>query len=215
MNSFRNGSLVRDIFKTAEANNSWELFSELLDSTPRGNYGNMALHFFSQEIIPNIKGTLRWNKSSTASDPIDRLIKFSSAQTEVRALIEGQMLHRRAVASDMGFTFGENTRIIATGGASANKSILQVVSDVFNAPVYVQQTTEAALLGAAYRAKYGLYLSTAIGGEKPESFYDFVTKHLPHNSQRMCDPSKDSELIYGTMLQRYREMVSVMMILKE
>lgn len=214
LTSFRNGSLVRDIFKTSEANNSWEFFSELLDSTPRGNFGNMALHFFSQEIIPNVKGTLRWNKNSTSADTVDpnkSLIKFSSTQTEIRALIEGQMLHRKAVASDMGFTFGENTRIIATGGASANKSILQVVADVFNAPVYVQQTTEAALLGAAYRAKYGLYLSTNFGGEKPESFYNFVTKYLPHNSQRMCDPSKDSELIYGTMLQRYREMVSVMM----
>lgn len=32
---------------------------------------------------------------------------------------------------------GPNTRIIATGGASANKAILQVLSDVFNSPVYV------------------------------------------------------------------------------
>ena len=73
--------------------------------------------------------------------------RFSSAQTEIRALVEGQMLHHKAVASDMGYSFGENTRIVATGGASANKSILQVCSDVFDAPVYIQKTTEAALLG--------------------------------------------------------------------
>lgn len=48
------------------------------------------------------------------------------------------MLHKRAIASDMGFHFGEETKIIATGGASVNKSILQVISDVFNAPVYIQ-----------------------------------------------------------------------------
>lgn len=48
------------------------------------------------------------------------------------------MLHRRAVAADMGFHFGEETKIIATGGASVNKSILQVIADVFNAPVYIQ-----------------------------------------------------------------------------
>lgn len=42
VDSFRNGSLVRDIFKRAEGNNSWEYFSELLESTPRGNYGNMG-----------------------------------------------------------------------------------------------------------------------------------------------------------------------------
>lgn len=48
------------------------------------------------------------------------------------------MLHRRAVASDMGFHFGTETKIIATGGASVNTSILQVIADVFNAPVYIQ-----------------------------------------------------------------------------
>lgn len=30
------------------------------------------------------------------------------------------------------------TRIIATGGASANKTILQILSDIFNTPVYTQ-----------------------------------------------------------------------------
>lgn len=67
--SFRNGSLVRDLFKRVEANNSWENFSELLDSTPRGNYGNIALHFHTKEIIPNVKGILRWNKTHSLSKP--------------------------------------------------------------------------------------------------------------------------------------------------
>lgn len=52
------------------------------------------------------------------------------------------MLHRRAVAEDMGFHFGKDTKIIATGGASVNKSILQVIADVFNAPVYIQVISE-------------------------------------------------------------------------
>lgn len=50
--------------------------------------------------------------------------RFSSSQTEIRALIEGQMLHHKAVASDMGFHFGEQTRILATGGASANQVLI-------------------------------------------------------------------------------------------
>lgn len=126
-------------------------------------------------------------------------------------MIEGQMLHRRAVASDMGFTFGENTRILATGGASANKAILQVLADVFNAPVYIQKTTEAALLGAAYRAKYALYLSRLPKHQTQyESYYDFLcrTSILPAQMQRVCDPTaKDCEQIYGNMELRYREMV--------
>ncbi len=36
------------------------------------------------------------------------------------------------------WTKGEGCRILATGGASNNKAILQVMSDVFNADVYIQ-----------------------------------------------------------------------------
>lgn len=69
IHSFRNGSLVRDIFKRVEANNDWTFFSELLGSTPRGNFGNMALHFLSKEIIPSVKGSIRWNKNNNNSSP--------------------------------------------------------------------------------------------------------------------------------------------------
>ncbi|GAB0088170.1 Xylulose kinase [Sergentomyia squamirostris] len=198
---FRNGSLVRDKFKQAEGNNSWDYFSELLELMPRGNFGNMALHFMNQEIIPNVKGTLRWNKDSSSSNPelAKGIAKFTSPQTEIRALIEGQMLHRRAIASDMGFLFGENTRILATGGASANKSIVQVMADVFNAPVYVQSDTEAALMGAAYRAKYASYLSDEetlkLDPEDIQSYYTFFHNLLPHHAQ--CT--------------RWREMITVLM----
>ena len=33
---------------------------------------------------------------------------------------------------------GKSRRILVTGGASANDRILQIISDVFNAPVYIQ-----------------------------------------------------------------------------
>lgn len=65
--SFRNGSLVREALNKSEADNNWERFNELLDSTPRGNFGNMALHFNEMEIIPKAKGTLRWNKDMNGS----------------------------------------------------------------------------------------------------------------------------------------------------
>lgn len=55
---------------------------------------------------------------------------------EVRAVIEGQFIAKRAYAEDMGVVFDKNTKIMATGGASVNNSILQVMADVFNAPVY-------------------------------------------------------------------------------
>lgn len=67
--SFRNGSFVRDHFKKVEANDNWDNFNELLNSTPRGNHGNIALHFNEKEIIPNVKGSLRWNKDHKTGSP--------------------------------------------------------------------------------------------------------------------------------------------------
>jgi len=36
--------------------------------------------------------------------------------------------------------------------------LFQVLSDVFNTPVYVQNVADSACLGSAYRAKHGVYL---------------------------------------------------------
>lgn len=120
------------------------------------------------------------------------------------------MLNRKAVATDMGFSFGDNTRILATGGASVNKAILQVMADVFNAPVYVQKTSEAALYGASFRAKFAVHHAADTAME-PDKYASYMLELLPHHMQRVCDPSPDSEAIYGKMLLRYREMVAVMM----
>nr|XP_045242403.1 xylulose kinase isoform X5 [Macaca fascicularis] len=48
------------------------------------------------------------------------------------------------------------TKILATGGASHNRDILQVLADVFGAPVYVIDTANSACVGSAYRAFHGL-----------------------------------------------------------
>lgn len=42
----------------------------------------------------------------------------------------------------------KNTKILATGGASLNKSILQVMADVFNVPVYVQVSKTLRMLNS-------------------------------------------------------------------
>ncbi|PNF32174.1 hypothetical protein B7P43_G00701 [Cryptotermes secundus] len=127
---FKNGSLTRERIRDSCVEGSWKLFNELLNSTPRGNFGNMGVYYDIQEIIPSVKGDYRVNKANV------QLSKFNSKEIEVRALIEGQFLGKRAYAEDLGVSLGENTRIFATGGASNNSAILQVLADVFNSPVY-------------------------------------------------------------------------------
>lgn len=45
------------------------------------------------------------------------------------------------------FLLGEDTRILATGGASNNLAILQVLADVFNSPVYTLVSFEILVHG--------------------------------------------------------------------
>lgn len=214
---FKNAALIRDTFKKAEANNSWEIFSELLQSSPRGNNGYMAAHYLTQEILPNVKGTLRWSVLDNFENSGKRaqLIQFPTQQIEIRALIEGQMLNRKIYAMEIGFKFGNKSKILATGGTSNNHTILQVMSDVFNSPVYIQKTPEAACLGAAYRAKYAMYKEYAMeNGDTCEDYHNYIKKYCDkkHNYiQRVAEPHTDSQEIYDAMLLRYKEMMKVMM----
>jgi xylulokinase len=91
-----------------------------------------------------------WNKSGKNLNKL-------APESEIRALIEGQIIARRVHAEDMGFVIGirivsifqtflnncfknldKDTKILASGGASQNKSLLQVISDIFQSPVYTQ-----------------------------------------------------------------------------
>ncbi|KOC59536.1 Xylulose kinase, partial [Habropoda laboriosa] len=189
---FKNGSLTRERIRDSAAQSSWQIFNELLESTPRGNFGNLGLYFDAQEILPYVIGDHRFNKAN------DEISRYSSKEVEVRALIEGQFVAKRAHAEDFGFVIGQNTRIIATGGASTNKAILQVLSDVFNSPVYISEVANSAMMGAAYQAKHALL--------RNESSFDEITRCLPEPTL-VCRPYDDAESIYKSMVARYRKIV--------
>lgn len=185
---FKNGSLTRERIRDECAEDSWELFSDLLESTPRGNFGNIGMYFDLMEIIPAAVGDFKFNKNN------ERVNRFSK-EVEVRALVEGQFLAKRVHSENLGYVKGSDTRIIATGGASTNKSIVQVLADVFNAPVYVQKIANSACLGSAYRAKHALL------GENTAFQEIFTSKS---SLQLAAQPSKDASQIYGPMTARYR-----------
>src|SRR5262249_60838896 len=64
-------------------------------------------------------------------------------------VVEAQMMSMKLHSAWMGV---DVKTIYATGGASANRAILQVMADVFNAPVYQLVAGNTAALGAALRA---------------------------------------------------------------
>lgn len=100
--SFKNGSLTRERIRNSAAGACWRLFDELLDNTPRGNFGNCALYYDAPEIMMSaLQGDHRFNKAG------ERVSRYSSKEVEVRALVEGQFVARRAHAEDFGFVIGK------------------------------------------------------------------------------------------------------------
>lgn len=145
---FKNGSLTRERIRNSCADSDWEIFNQLLESTPRGNFGNIGFYLDLKEIYPVVSGDFRYNR-------FDSEVSSFSAEVEIRACVESQFLRLRIHAENLGFKCGTNTRILATGGASANDSIIKVLADVFDAPAFTYSIPNSAVFGSALLAKYG------------------------------------------------------------
>ncbi|KAL8601349.1 hypothetical protein ACOMHN_054642 [Nucella lapillus] len=209
---FKNGSLTRERIRDEKSQGSWDMFDKQLKATPVGNNGNIGIYFDVTEIQPLVQGVFRF-------DPHGQQVECFPDDVEVRAVVEGQCLARRVHAENLGFGIGPNTRVIATGGASSNQGILQVIADVFNAPVYIKDVANSAALGCAYRAKHGVlgdgvafsdlvptmvaWYSGGVLGEGV-AFSDVVSTC----QEPVCaaEPLPWANKVYSTMCQRYREL---------
>uniref|UniRef100_A0A8I3XAE8 Xylulose kinase n=1 Tax=Callithrix jacchus TaxID=9483 RepID=A0A8I3XAE8_CALJA len=116
---FKNGSLMREKIRDEFASCSWSEFSKALQSTEMGNGGNLGFYFDVMEITPEIIGRHRFNTEK-------RKVSAFPGDMEVRALIEGQFMAKRIHAEGLGYRVMSKTKILATGGASHNRDILQV-----------------------------------------------------------------------------------------
>jgi xylulokinase len=135
---FKNGSLAREAVRDGFAL-TWDGFSRMLQSTPPGNDGRILLPWFEPEITPPAPsaGVRRYN------------LDANDGPGHVRAVIEAQQMAMAIHSRWMGVTIDT---IHATGGAAANREILQVMADVFDADVYQFEVGNSACLGAALRA---------------------------------------------------------------
>jgi xylulokinase len=170
MTVFKNGSLARERIRDAYGMD-WPGFSRALRSTPPGNRGGMVLPWFEREITPAVPAP---GLRRAGVDPAD-------AAANVRAVVEGQMM---AMALHSRWMGGPPDTIHATGGASANREILQVMADVFDAAVLQLPSRNSAALGAALRA----YHADLVADGKPAQWPDVVrgfTDPLPERISPM------------------------------
>lgn len=135
---FRNGSLARERVRD-EFGWTWDVFSDALRQTPAGNGGAMMLPWFEPEITPSVPHQAVVRVGLDGGPPA----------RHARAIVEAQMMALARHSAWMGVT---PQAIHATGGAAANREILQVMADVFDADVYPFDATDSAALGAALRA---------------------------------------------------------------
>ena len=135
---FKNGSLAREKIRD-RFGLTWDAFSRMLDETVPGNGGRILLPWFEPEITPSV--------------PVPAVHRYGfdedDARAHVRGVVEAQMM---AMALHSRWMKVKVDTIYATGGASANRAILQVMADVFGADVYQFETANSAALGAALRA---------------------------------------------------------------
>lgn len=156
---YKNGSLTREDVRNRYAEKSWDTFNKFLQQTPPLNGGKIGFYYKEHEILPPLPvGFHRYRLENFKGDTVEGVteneVEEFDPPSEVRALVEGQMVSMRAHAERFGMP-SPPKRIIATGGASANEAILSSIASIFGCDVYTVQRSDSASLGAALRAAHG------------------------------------------------------------
>jgi xylulokinase len=182
---FANGSLARERVRDRHGMD-WDGFAAALRQTPAGNGGAMMTPWFVPEITPHV----------TEAGPRYRHLDPADPARMVRAVVEAQAmamrLHSRWIAP-------RADAILATGGAAANRDILQVIADVFDAEVVRGATRNSASLGAAVRA----YHAERRHEGSPVAWTDAVAGFTVPDAELRVTPNPASVATYARLLPEY------------
>ncbi|MHA1985819.1 MAG: xylulokinase [Promethearchaeota archaeon] len=184
---YKNGSLARERIRE-KFSLDWDEFSRILNTSPPGNYGKIILPYFFPEIVPLVLEPEVYRFGMEEND----------LEGNIRAIIECQFLSMR-LHSD--WIKEKPKEIYATGGASANKDILQVAADIFNTKLQMFKITNSAALGAALRSA--------------KSYYDYIknNKNWDHiindfvkfQQTDLILPNTKNKELYDMMLELYQQ----------
>jgi xylulokinase len=200
---YKNGSLTRERVREAAAPGAdWAAFNAALAAQPPGNGGYFGFFIDAPEITPAIPkaGTRRFGPGSSAGAATPLTGPFPTPAHEARAVVEGQFLSMRAHGESIGIV--RPRRLIATGGASANAAVLQVLADVFGAPVFTAAQSDSASLGAAVRALHGAEVA-ARGGKFVPVEELRAAAGGDSGLKLACQPRPAATAVYTAMLPAY------------
>jgi len=183
---FKNGSLAREKVRDHYKIPDWKNFGALVAQTPPGNHGCIMLPWFEAEIVPRLikPGIHRFD------------LDENNVAANCRAVFEGQMLAMRLHSQWMQVA---PEKIFATGGASNDRVLLQILADVMNCRVLRIEIAKSAALGAALQAAHG-WLTAA--GKNP-SWQKLVAGFAEPVPGSEISPDKKASRIYDQLLDKY------------
>jgi xylulokinase len=183
---FKNGSLAREKIREFYGIKNWDEFGKLVASTKPGNNGGILLPWFEAEIVPrvNTPGIHRFD------------LDAQDVAVNCRAIFEAQMLSMRLHSQWMKVS---PEKIYATGGASNDLALLQVMADVMNCRVLRIEVSKSAALGAALRAAHGFFLQAGKHIAWKKIVAGFTVPVL--NSE--IRPNPKAARIYDKMIEKY------------
>ena len=183
---FKNGSLTREKVRELYKISDWKKFGELVAQTPPGNNGGILLPWFEAEIVPRV------NRPGIHRYDLDE----KNVAANCRAVFEAQLLSMRLHSQWMQVA---PETIFVTGGAAADRALLQVVADVMNCRVLRIEVSKSAALGAALQAAHG-WLVAVDKNPKWDKLVAGFTAPLAGSEIR---PDKAAVRVYHKMLEKY------------
>jgi xylulokinase len=157
-----------------------------LATTKPGNGGGILLPWFEAEIVPRV------NRPGVHRFDLDEKAVAANA----RAVFEAQML---AMRLHSGWMKVAPQQVLATGGASNDRALLQVLADVMNCRVLRIEVSKSAALGAALQAAYGWGVAT---GKKPR-WEKLVAGFSEPVAGSEIKPNKKAAKVYDEMIKKY------------
>ena len=192
---FKNGSLAREKIRELYGIKNWNEFGKLVASTKPGNNGGILLPWFEAEIIPRV------NKPGIRRFDLDE----KNVAANCRAIFEAQMLSMRLHSQWMGVA---PEKILATGGASNDLALLQVMADVMDCRVERIEVSKSAALGAALCAAHGWFAQAG----KKQKWGKIVAGFADPVPNSEIRPNPKAARIYDKLIQKYaaceREMLA-------
>ena len=183
---FKNGSLAREKIRDQYGLKDWDEFGKQVEAAPPGNHGAIMLPWFEAEIVPRV------NRPGVQRFGLDE----KNAAANCRAIVEAQMMSMRLHSQWMKVS---PAQIFATGGASNDPALLQVLADVMNCKVLRIEVSKSAALGAALRAAHG-WLAANDGKPNWEDVVAGFSNPIPNSEVR---PNPKAVAVYSKFIEKY------------